>query len=63
MMHVADSGNLTCMVSGPISFPGASTYQRSPGTVGGEGLYTTLHSFLHEEGGDAGGGTAQPVRR
>lgn len=30
--------------------------------IGGEGFHSSLHSFLHEKGSDAGSGTTESVR-
>lgn len=51
------------LCSGSPGVPGAGSDQLRLKDPPQQELHHALHALLHEEGGDAGGGPAQPVRR
>lgn len=47
--------------SGPPGVPGAGAHQLRSEDPPQQELHHAVHALLHEEGGHAGGGSAQPV--
>lgn len=52
---------LSLLGPGAAGVPGAGAHQLRPQDAACEELQHAVHALLHEEGGDAGGGPAQPV--